>query len=135
MKTTYMTLKILLPYKVFVVKSKVLRIIAETSNGSFGILPQRLDCVAALEPGILTYEDEEDGENFVAVDAGVLVKTGSEVMVSVRNASGGVSLEELHEVVARELSELNEREGKTRLALKEMEVSFIERLSRYRHEK
>jgi F-type H+-transporting ATPase subunit epsilon len=33
--------------------------------------------VAALAPGILIYETEADGEVFVAVDEGVLVKTGA----------------------------------------------------------
>ena len=65
------------------------RIVAETRAGSFGLLPHRLDCVAALTPGILTYETEADGEVYVAVDHGVLVKTGQEVLVSVRRALAG----------------------------------------------
>ena len=43
-------------------------------EGSFGLLPHRLDCVAALVPGILTYETKEDGTVYLAVDQGVLVK-------------------------------------------------------------
>ena len=49
---------------------------ARTLQGSVGFLPHRLDCAAALEPGILTYESEADGEVYVAVDQGVLVKAG-----------------------------------------------------------
>jgi len=45
-------------------------------------LPHRLDCVAALAPGILIYENETEGEICVAVDEGVLVKTGLNVVVS-----------------------------------------------------
>jgi F-type H+-transporting ATPase subunit epsilon len=71
-----MNLKILLPFQVFTEKAGVFRIVAEGRQGSFGILPHRLDCVAALAPGILTYETESDGEVYVAVDEGVLVKTG-----------------------------------------------------------
>jgi F-type H+-transporting ATPase subunit epsilon len=55
-----MNLKILLPFEIFAEKADVLRIVAETLEGSFGILPHRLDCVAALAPGILTYETKED---------------------------------------------------------------------------
>jgi len=135
MDATNMTLKILLPYKIFAVKTGVTRIVAETSSGSFGVLPQRLDCVAALEPGILTYESDADGEAFVAVDTGVLVKTGDNVMVSVRNASGGVSLELLHDAVEREFGEHDEEEEKSRAVLKEMEGSFINQLMRYYHGK
>ena len=78
-----MNLKILLPFEVFAEKSGVTRIVAETPQGSFGLLPHRLDCVAALAPGILTYETEADGEVFVAVDGGVLIKAGAAVLVSV----------------------------------------------------
>ena len=71
-----MNLKVLLPFQIFAEKTGVSRIVAETRDGSFGLLPHRLDCVAALVPGILTYETISDGEVFVAVDQGVLVKTG-----------------------------------------------------------
>src|SRR6516225_1890670 len=48
-----MHLKILLPFQIFADESGVRRIVAETSAGSFGLLPHRLDCAAALVPGIL----------------------------------------------------------------------------------
>jgi F-type H+-transporting ATPase subunit epsilon len=67
----------------------VSRIVAETRDGSFGLLPHRLDCVAALAPGILTYETNGDGTVYLAVDEGVLVKAGADVLVSVRHAIGG----------------------------------------------
>ena len=65
-----MNLKVLLPFQVFAEKTGVSRIVAETREGSFGLLPHRLDCVAALVPGILTYETGSEGEVFVAVDVG-----------------------------------------------------------------
>src|ERR1017187_9142139 len=85
MPPTPMNLKILLPFEIFTEKTDVSRIVAETRDGSFGLLPHRLDCVAALAPGILIYELEGQGEVYVAVDQGVLVKTGPDVVVSVRN--------------------------------------------------
>ena len=81
-----MNLKILLPFQIFAEKTGVVRIVAETREGSFGLLPHRLDCVAALAPGILTYQNEGEGEVYVAVDEGVLVKAGLDVFVSVRDA-------------------------------------------------
>ena len=87
-----MNLKILLPFQVFAEKTGVSRIVAETREGAFGLLPHRLDCVAAIAPGILTYETEAEGEVYVAVDEGVLVKTGPDVLVSVRRALGGTDL-------------------------------------------
>jgi len=79
MEAQLMHLKVLLPFEIFARKEDVLRIIAETPSGSFGLLPRRLDCTAALAPGILTYETAAEGTVYVAVDAGVLVKTGPEV--------------------------------------------------------
>ena len=87
-----MNLKILLPFQIFAEKTGVSRIVAETREGSFGLLPHRLDCVAALAPGILIYEIDGQGEVYVAVDEGVLVKTGPDVLVSVRRALGGTDL-------------------------------------------
>jgi F-type H+-transporting ATPase subunit beta len=81
---TLMNLKVLLPFRIFAEKTGVTRIVAETQEGSFGLLPHRLDCVAALAPGILIYENEAEGEVYVAVDEGVLIKTGLDVFVSVR---------------------------------------------------
>ena len=105
MPAALMNLKVLLPFQVFAEKTGVSRIVAETREGSFGLLPHRLDCVAALAPGILTYETEADGEVFVAVDEGVLVKTGPDVLVSVRRALGGTDLGQLREAVERGVSD------------------------------
>src|SRR5271155_5854485 len=94
---TLMNLKVLLPFQVFVEKKGVKRIVAQTLQRSFGLWPHRLDCAAALAPGILAYETEAEGEVYLAVDEGVLVKAGMNVLVSVRNALGGTDLEKLHE--------------------------------------
>jgi len=124
-----MNLKVLLPSQIFADKAGVLRIVAETREGSFGILPHRLDCVAALAPGILTYETATDGEVFVAVDEGVLVKTGLDVLVSVRRALGGADLGQLREAVEREFLTLDEHEQNVRSALAKMEGELIRRMA------
>src|ERR1700679_3166095 len=105
-----MHLKVLLPFQIFADKADVSRIVAETREGSFGLLPHRLDCVAALAPGILTYETESEGEVFVAVDEGMLVKTGPSVLVSVRHAVAGDDLGQLRNLVEKEFLTLDERE-------------------------
>lgn len=124
-----MNLKILLPFKVFVDVTDVPRIVAETRDGSFGILPQRLDCAAAIVPGILTYETTAGDEVFVAVDEGVLVKAGRDVLVSVRRALHGASLGLLREAVEREFRTLDERERSVRSVLAKMEGDLIRRLA------
>jgi len=125
-----MHLKILLPYEVFLDRNAVVRIVAETGQGSYGLLPNRLDCTGSLVPGILTYETAEGSEEYVAIDEGILVKTGSEVLVSVRNAIGGQPLGSLHEAVAREFLQLDEREAHIRSVLAKLETGFIRQFKR-----
>jgi F-type H+-transporting ATPase subunit epsilon len=123
-----MNLKILLPFAVFADKSNIARIVAETQAGSFGLLPHRLDCVAALAPGILMYENDDEGKVYVAVDAGVMVKTGPNVLVSVRNAIRGTDLGQLRESVERQFLKVNEQEQTVRSTLAKMETGFLRRL-------
>jgi F-type H+-transporting ATPase subunit epsilon len=129
-----MTLKVLLPFQVFADKTGVSRIVAETHEGSFGLLPHRLDCVAALAPGILTYETEADGEVFVAVDEGVLVKTGPDVLVSVRRALGGKDLGQLRDAVTKEFLTLDEHEQSVRVVMAKLETGFLRRFATFEHE-
>lgn len=127
-------LKVLLPFQVFAEKAGVTRIVAETREGSFGLLPHRLDCVAALTPGILIYQTEADGEVFVAVDEGVLVKTGMDVLVSVRRAVAGTDLGQLRERVKQEFLTLDADERSRRAVMAKLEVGFLRRLEAFQHE-
>ncbi len=129
-----MNLMILLPFGVFTSKAEVTRIVAETSRGSFGLLPLRLDCVAALVPGILVFETEDAGVTYVAVDEGILIKTGAEVRVSVRNAIVGKDLGTLREVVKDEFLTLDAQERSVRRVVATMESGFIRRLAEFYHE-
>ncbi len=129
-----MNLKVLLPFGIFAEKTGVLRLVAETRAGAFGLLPHRLDCMAALTPGILIYETEADGEVYVAVDEGVLVKTGPEVRVSVRRAIAGTQLDQLRDAVDQEFLTLDEHEQSVRSVLAKMESDFIRRMATFHNE-
>jgi F-type H+-transporting ATPase subunit epsilon len=129
-----MTLKVLLPFQIFAEKTDVTRIVAETPEGSFGLLPHRLDCVAALAPGILTYETAADGEVFMAVDEGVLVKAGDDVLVSVRRALLGQDLSQLREAVTKEFLALDEQEQSVRTVMSKLETGFLRRFATLHHE-
>lgn len=129
-----MNLKVFLPYKIFAEKTGVSRIVAETHDGSFGLLPQRLDCVAALTPGILVYETADEGEVYIAVDEGVLVKTGKDVLISVHNAIGGMDLDQLRAAVVKEFLNLDEQEKSVRSVLAKLESGFIRRFAEFHHE-
>ena len=122
-----MQLKILLPFRLFAACEAVLRIVAPTLSGSFGLLPQRLDCVAALAPGILSYTTSDSGEVNLAIDAGVMVKTGAEVLVCVRRAIGGTDLGNLRKAVEEEFLQLDDREKSVRSALAHLEGGLVRR--------
>jgi F-type H+-transporting ATPase subunit epsilon len=131
---TLMNLKVLLPFGIFAERTGVSRIVAETREGSFGLLPHRLDCVAALAPGILIYQHQAETEVYVAVDEGVLVKTGMDVLVSVRNAMGGTDLGQLRKAVEREFLNLSEREQSVRSVMAKLESGFIRGLAEFHHD-
>jgi F-type H+-transporting ATPase subunit epsilon len=128
-----MNLRILLPFQIFAQHTGVSRIVAETSAGSLGLLPHRLDCVAALVPGILAYETPLAGIAYIAVDEGVLVKSGGDVRVSVRRAIGGANLDELHGTVRREFALVDEQEREVRTAIAKMEASLMAGLAEFSH--
>jgi F-type H+-transporting ATPase subunit epsilon len=129
-----MNLKILLPFQIFAEKTGVLRIVAETRDGSFGLLPRRLDCAAALVPGILIYETKAEGEICIAVDKGVLVKAGPDVLVSVRRAIPGKDLGQLRAAVEKEFLTLDEDERSVRSVMAKLETGFLRRFAALQHE-
>ncbi len=129
-----MTLQVLLPHQVLTEVTGVRSLTVETSEGSVGLLPHRLDCVAILVPGILSYR-QDAADQYMAVDAGVLVKAGSAVSVSVRNAIVGLSLQELQAQVAEHFLRLDEEERAARSALAKIEVGFLRRFDEIRHER
>lgn len=134
MPATLMNLKVLLPFQVFTEKTGVSRIVAETREGSFGLLPQRLDCVAALAPGILIYETEAEGEVYLAVDEGVLVKAGPDVLVSVRRALAGKNLDQLRDAVEEEFLAVDEQEKSVRAVMAKLEAGFLHRFASFEND-
>lgn len=121
-----MRLKVLLPAEVFL-EAVVTKVIAEAQNGSFCLLPRHVDFVAALVPGILTFEDQKGEEVNVAVDGGILVKAGDTVFVSTRNAVRGPGLGRLTQTIRKHFSVLDEREKTARSAVAKIESSFVRR--------
>jgi F-type H+-transporting ATPase subunit epsilon len=121
-----MLLKILLPAEVLMVQ-EVKKIVAEAENGSFCLMPNHIDFVATLAPGIFAYERAEGGQELLAMDVGTLVKKGSDVLVSTRNAVKAPDLGKLKEVVVQQYDVLDEREKMVRSAAAKLEASLIRR--------
>lgn len=127
-----MNLKILLPYKIFADIHDVSHVVIETSEGCYGLLPHRLDCVAALVPGILTYEiGQEDDVHYVAIDEGVAIKAGAQITVSARNAIGGTDLGRLGELVQSNFADLREKQREAITVIAKLEKNFVYGFDRF----
>ncbi|MDD3249037.1 MAG: F0F1 ATP synthase subunit epsilon [Smithella sp.] len=121
-----MLLKILLPAEVMM-EREVKKIVAEAENGSFCLMPNHIDFVATLAPGIFSYELTEGGNELLAMDVGTLVKKGADVLVSTRNAVKAAELGKLKQVVVEQYDALDEREKLVRSAAAKLEASLIRR--------
>ncbi len=114
----------MLPTKILV-DEEVTKIIAEAENGSFCLLPHHIDWVSALVPGLLSFVSVEGQEKFLAVDEGILVKCGTQVLVSTRQAVLGDNLGTLRDRVDSQFRVIDEREKLARSALAKLEASVI----------
>lgn len=121
-----MRLVIALPNRIEV-DALVVKVGAEGTHGAFTLLPHHLDYVVLLEPGILIYvvEDEGEDERYVAIDGGVLTKVGDEVLVSTGAAVAGDRLDELERTVVRSFRLLDERERSTKAAMARIESHLL----------
>jgi len=121
-----MKLKVLLPTQILL-EETVSKVTAEAENGSFCLLPRHIDFVTALVPGLLFFVTTQGQERFLAVDRGILVKCGLEVLVSTQNAVQSDDLAMLHQTVEKQFLVLDEREKLTRSAVARLEVNLIRR--------
>ncbi|HRQ22629.1 MAG TPA: F0F1 ATP synthase subunit epsilon [Anaerolineales bacterium] len=124
-----MRLRVLLPEQILL-DTDVQKVTAEAENGSFGLLPRHADFVTALVPGILTFTPA-DGREFLAVDEGILVKSGADVRVSTRNAVLGQELGVLRQMIEERFKKVDEFEKKSRDALYKMEADLVRRFMEY----
>lgn len=121
-----MQLKVLLPSQVLVDEEAV-KINGEALNGGFCLLPRHADFVTALTSGLFYYTRPGGEEQILAVNEGVLVKVGQEVLVSTRAAVQGADLGQLHAVIREQFSHADDRERQTRSALARIEADFVRR--------
>ena len=124
-----MKLKVLLPAEVLL-DEEVEKVTAEAENGFFTLLPRHVDFVAALVPGIFSYQTPGGAEYFLALDEGILVKQGDQVYVSAARAMPGENLDQLQDTVENELKVLNENEKKARTVMSRLEADTLRRFTR-----
>jgi F-type H+-transporting ATPase subunit epsilon len=121
-----MKLKLMVPSQVLI-DQEVTKVVAESENGEFCLLPRHVDFVAALVPGILSFSPAGASEEFVAIDQGMLVKCGPEVLVSTREAARGPDLGVLRRRVEEQFLAVEDRERLSRSALAKLEANFVRR--------
>ncbi|MEA1940456.1 MAG: F0F1 ATP synthase subunit epsilon [Candidatus Caldatribacteriota bacterium] len=117
-------LKILLPEKTFL-KKEVKKITAEAENGWFCLMPKHVDFTTSLVPGILIITLVDGEDVYLAIDEGILVKYGKEVIISTRNAIEGEDLGELKNRVEEIFIKTDEKEKDAQVALSKLEADFV----------
>jgi len=127
-----MQLKVVLPHQIFLEETGVQRIVIETRLGAFGILPRRLDCAAPLAAGILVYETKQ-GEQYLAVGAGLLTKVGRNVSVAVSRAMRSDDLKSLRQQAQLEFSKEDEKQKDVRAAVARLEHAFMRHFLELKH--
>ena len=121
-----MRLKVLLPTEILI-DEDVVKIIAEAENGSFCLLPRHIDFVSVLAQGILTFVTPEGKEEFAALDGGILVKAGGDVLVSSQSGVRSTELGRLKQTVVEEYRGRSEREKKALSAGARLEADIVRR--------
>jgi F-type H+-transporting ATPase subunit epsilon len=119
-----MKLKVLVPDRILV-DQEVSRIVAWDRDGSFCLLPRHTDYVSAMSPGLLSFEVNDGYAEFLAVDEGVLVKQGSDVLVATRRAVSEPELEALKVSLREKIVALDEEELRTRSVIAELEADCV----------
>ncbi|WP_339730688.1 F0F1 ATP synthase subunit epsilon [uncultured Gimesia sp.] len=119
-----MNLKVLLPTEIMI-NQPVTKVIAEAENGSFCLMPKHVDFLSALLPGILTFVDEQNCENYLGIGGGILTKTGSEVRISTIYAVQGDDLGTLRQKVTEQFEAYHERERLIRSAIAKLEADIL----------
>ena len=131
MDNNVIILKIFLPTSKFLEES-VEKIRGEGPEGEFCLKPKHIDYATALSPGIFSYVTTAGKEHFLAIDHGILVKQGTDVMIATRRSVAG-ELGQLNKEVEDMLQEREEREKQSRSAVARLEIGFIKRFLEFSH--
>ncbi|MHC4138578.1 MAG: F0F1 ATP synthase subunit epsilon [Planctomycetota bacterium] len=128
-----MKLKVLLPTEVFI-EEEVVKVIADAEDGSFCLKAKHVDFVAALVPGLLSFETTDGREEFLAVDEGTLVKCGTEVLVSTATAVRGPNLGTLKDTIEKQFMVVDEGQKSARSAIAKLEANLVRKFIELGHE-
>lgn len=123
----HLELSVLMPTRV-VLKIPAQQVAVETSGGSRGFLPNHIDFVAALATGIVSYVDLDGATGFAAVDGGVLVKKGPQLLIATPDAVHAQTVSDLEQFIRERSYRQQENERVGRGAMARLEVALVRRL-------
>jgi F-type H+-transporting ATPase subunit epsilon len=113
-------------------EARATRLTAVAPNGAFGILPNHIDFVTALVPGVLTLGFANGQEEIFGLDEGLLVKKGHQVDVVAMRGVRGDDLTSLHATVSTSFIQMDEEERQARSAVSRLEADMVRRLAELR---
>ena len=123
-------LKVLLPFKIFADKTGVSRIVAETREGSFGLLLHRLDCVgAALSAAGSTYEQHQTAKYSWPQTKGCRQDRSRRTRIRAPGDGGHGSSANCAKRWSESFPTLDEQEQSVRSVLAKMEGDLIRRMA------
>jgi F-type H+-transporting ATPase subunit epsilon len=122
-----MKLRVFTPTEV-VLEGDVAHVTAEDPTGSLGIRPGHAPLVTPIVRSILTARDTEGGEQYVAVDGGVMLVDGDSVEVATRQAVASNDMRELEDTVLVRFEQEADADRTNRTALEKMRISFMRRV-------
>ena len=121
-----MNLKVVTPARV-TVDERVEKVTVHGHDGSRTYLPRHIDFVTAVVPSVMSWVPVDGEERFAAVDEGILVKVGDELLVSTTYAMHGPELGQLRRTLEEQFAQRGEREKSARTALAKLEASIVRR--------
>jgi F-type H+-transporting ATPase subunit epsilon len=127
-----MKLLVTTPMSVIVDAEDVRHVRADDETGAFGVLPGHADFITVLTVSIITWRNQLDEENHVAVRGGVLtVRNGNLVEVATREAVGEDTLRRLGGAVLERFREEAQAEEASRVSATRLHLAAIRQLQRY----
>lgn len=115
-----------------VLDEEAAKVIAESPDGHFCLLPQHVDLATVLVPGLLTWWRDDGSEVVVAVDHGVLVKVGDAVRVACERALPTADAASAERAVLERFAVQSDRERRARATLARLEGDVVRRLGELR---
>lgn len=103
----------------------VAKVVAEGIGGSRGFLPHHVDFVMPLRRGVMWCTDPEGADTFFAVDGGVLVKKGPQVVVATRYAVMAGRMEDLPAGLQAMFAEADEHAQAAERAASRLETMLL----------